>query len=158
MEERIRMKNIVATTVLLLVMTSLFSCLYSSKPVYSYSKTPFYLKDVTDTKLDTTTYYFLEGTGYEVDKGIVDHITILKFFGNGRFLLTGNDTLASIEQQLIPQEKLFYYKIEKGILKMEVYRDPMAGFGYWEGNIYEDSIVFHRVHNTKAKDVFLKKK
>jgi len=112
---------------------------------YKYAKHPFslteYLKSA-ETKLDTSSYYFNEWGAFRKE-GNVNIVDVMKFHSDGRFEFRAfegkaftkelGDTLAS---------PFDYYKIEKGILKLEVYMTSMEGFSYWKGNVYPDSIVF----------------
>jgi hypothetical protein len=129
------------------------------KREYKYARTPFTLNGQV-TKLDTSVFYYRTRIGYIVDKGEDTIISVLKFYSDGRFQLGGYRAIPSSIQDIAPFSKsnTHFYKIENEVLKLEVWRDPMAGFGYWEGKIYNDSIVFFKVDNLKEYQVFLKKK
>lgn len=125
---------------------------------YTYAKAPFslneYLKSA-ETKLDTSTYYFNKWVGVR-ENGNVKLVHVMKFYSNGRF------EFRTFEEESFPKEgwdldsdAIHYYKIEKGVLKLEVYGDQLVGFAYWKGNIYSDSIVFSQ--GAKQKNIVYKK-
>ena len=110
-----------------------------------YARTPFSLNEYSrsaETKLDTSSYYFNEWESFR-KTGNVNIVDVMKFYSDGRF------EFRSFEGQAYTKEMgdtlkdfIHYYKIEKGILKLEVYMNSMEGFSHWKGKIYADSIVF----------------
>ena len=114
---------------------------------YKYAKTPFslneYLKS-TETKLDTSSFYFNEWVAFG-EKGNVNIVDVLKFYSHGRFEFRTSEGQAFTKDLGFLNDFIHYYKIEKGILKLEVYGNSMEGFSYWKGNVYADSLVFFQV-------------
>jgi hypothetical protein len=85
----------------------------------------------------------------------------IRFLPDGRLQVASFDSIPTLKEI----HNLFgsyadHYKIEKGVLKLEVYRGGLASMGYWEGKIYLDSLVFYKTANTKWKipEVYLKAK
>jgi hypothetical protein len=148
--------------IILFIVISIAVCscsLLAPKRIYKYAEPPFDLNTIQEIKLDTAAFYYRKEEVYIVDKVKDTSFYCMKFYSNGCFQFRSFDTLPSISlfPNLSPDE-LEHYKIENGVLKLEVWRGPMAGFGYWEGKIYGDSIIFFQTNNLKRKEVFIKKR
>jgi hypothetical protein len=135
---------------------------------YKYAKKEFTLDSIYQAenvraglpKLDTTTYYYHYDSANTVfkDAGIFH---ILKFHKNGKVQSLAEKTLSARGIKSLDTLKpgeYQYYKIEKdSVVHMEFWRDNMAGMGYWTGIVYNDSIVFSKVNNTRQKLTYKKK-
>ena len=92
------------------------------------------------SRFDTTkTYFRPQGTYYA-----------LKFHNNGLVqLFFGPDSSAVSFGSLKDADR--YIVENDSLLTMELWRDRMAGMGFWKGKIYKDMIVFEEVNNVKQK-------
>lgn len=152
-------KEIKVVAFILVVITGYSCSVLLPKREYKYATEPFTLSG-RETKLDTSLFYYKKHLAYRPDKGEDTIVSVLRFYSDGRFQLGGYWVIPSSIEDIAPLSKsnTHLYKIENEILKLEVWRDPMAGFGYWEGKIYADSIVFYQVDNVRKREVFIKKK
>lgn len=135
---------------------------------YKYAKKSFsleslYSKEIVNknfAKLDTTTYYYNSNSITTV-LSPEGYYHILKFHSDGRVQSVVDSVLS--DKKFKPYKELEsgnfnYYKIvNDSIIKMEVWRDTMAGMGYWQGIVYSDSIVFNKTNNLKSRYVLIKK-
>ncbi|MBP7400763.1 MAG: hypothetical protein KA954_14325 [Chitinophagales bacterium] len=156
--------------IILLILSSFAACSILNQPRdYTYAKDPFSLYDynqLQNNTIDTNSYYYnvswlIVGSDGKTSVSIVEDSVyhILLFLINGQLRWLNLDHKPSYSEAMTSAyAEYHYYKIEDGILKLEIYADGMNGFDYWKGKIYEDSLVFFRINNVKQHLVYLKVK
>lgn len=141
------------------------SCaLFLPKPIYKYAKarvseeqSKVYLEMLDSSNVFYRTWYVsLPSTqenrlSYQCLRFLPNgHLQIASFFDSIPTLKKIQETFSNYAD---------YYKIEKGVLKLEIYRGGLASMAYWKGTIYPDSLGFHYVNaKFKIPEVYIKTK
>ncbi|HLO37769.1 MAG TPA: hypothetical protein VK173_04740 [Lacibacter sp.] len=156
--------SILKVAILLSIIISVISCkLFLTKRIYDYAKSPVsdeQLKIYTEL-LDSSYMFYREWiASSNIDEKPIKQYAIMRFFPDGRCQTASFDSIPTLQKI----HNLFgsyadHYKIEKGVLKLEVYRGELASMGYWKGKIYPDSLVFSYVDaKFKIPQVYIKAK
>lgn len=148
-----------AKHILIFVTIVLTGCIFFRKlPNYTFADEPFELAEYCRYKnclLDTNAFYYRKYLLHESDTLYLAK----KFFSNGRVQSSSFHHFPSqveLDTTKNQENKLDYYKIEKGVLNIEGFYDRMYGMVYWEGNLYSDSLVFF-LTSSVSKEVTYKK-